>query len=416
MAGEATPLKITVIGINYAPEPTGVAPYTAGLSRGLIDRGHRVKVLTGYPHYPWWQVPDDYTGFTARESLDGVPVTRLRHYVPRRPSTLPRAVMEVSFGLRSVLARWGRPDVVLLVSPALISARMALWRARASRIPTVTWVQDIYTLGLVQTGGDKRHQRLVKGVEKSLLQGSARVVVIHDRFRACLEDELDITAPVDVVRNWSHVEAPPTTGLEQVRELHGWRPGEVVVLHAGNMGAKQGLENVVAASRVAADHGSQVRFVLLGDGNQRARLERLDPNAHLQFIDPLPDGLFEKTLAAADALLVNELPGLTEMSVPSKLTTYYATGLPVLGAVNTHSVTASELELAGAGVLVDPSDPAALVDAAERLAAAPELAASLGEAGRRFREQHLSEAAGIAGVERALLGVTASDLELDQRA
>ncbi len=153
MAGEATPLKVTIIGINYTPEPTGIAPYTTGLARGLVERGHGVKVLTGYPHYPWWEVPDEYTGFTTSEVLDGVSVTRLRHYVPRRPSTLRRAVMELTFGLRSAFARWGRPDVLLLVSPALISARIALWRARASKIPTVTWVQDIYTLGLVQTGG-----------------------------------------------------------------------------------------------------------------------------------------------------------------------------------------------------------------------------------------------------------------------
>ncbi len=184
--------------------------------------------------------------------------------------------------------------------------------------------------------------------------------------------------------------------------MHGWLPGEIVVLHAGNMGAKQGLDNVVASSRVAADRGSLVRFVLLGDGNQRERLERLDPNPRLQFIDPLPDGIFERTLAAADALLVNELPGLTEMSVPSKLTTYYATGLPVLAAVNAGSVTSSEVELAEAGITVDPSDPAALVDAAELLAASPALATSLGEAGRRFRERHLSRAAGIAGLEAAL--------------
>ena len=43
-------MKIALIGINYAPETTGIAPYTAGLARGLAARGHDVEVMAGQPH------------------------------------------------------------------------------------------------------------------------------------------------------------------------------------------------------------------------------------------------------------------------------------------------------------------------------------------------------------------------------
>ncbi len=50
---------------------------------------------------------------------------------------------------------------------------------------------------------------------------------------------------------------------------------ELVVLHAGNMGLKQGLEQVVDAAALAGRRGSAIRFVLVGDGNQRERIAAL---------------------------------------------------------------------------------------------------------------------------------------------
>jgi hypothetical protein len=46
-----------------------------------------------------------------------------------------------------------------------------------------------------------------------------------------------------------------------------------VCLDAGNSGFKQALDNVVEAARSLAS--MPVLFVLMGDGNQRAELERL---------------------------------------------------------------------------------------------------------------------------------------------
>ncbi|ROR90511.1 glycosyltransferase [Nocardioides aurantiacus] len=394
--------RILFVGINYAPEPTGIAPYTAGMASGLARRGHDVRVVTGYPHYPWWEVPEGYAGRRMREQVDGVPVERRRHHLPGDHGTLRRAAMEVDFGVRSTFTRWGRPDVVVAVSPAMIAARMTVARARAARIPVVTWVQDIYTLGLVETGGSARQQGVVRAVERGLLQASTRAVVIHDRFRSRLVQDLAVTTPIDVVRNWSHVEGADDPDRRATRASLGWADDDVVVLHAGNMGAKQGLENVVDASRLASDRRSRVRFVLLGGGNQAESLRRRDPNDRLQIVDPLPDGEFERALGAADVLLVNELPGLTEMSVPSKLTTYYATGLPVLAAVGPASTTALEVGLSGGGVVVPAGDPAALLGAAESLGSDPGRAAALGAAGGEFRRRHLTEAAALDAFEQTL--------------
>ena len=76
-------MKITIVGINYFPEVTGIAPYTTGMAEGLAAYGHEVNVVTGLPHYPEWRIYDGYRSQRSyREAINGVTVDRLRHYVP----------------------------------------------------------------------------------------------------------------------------------------------------------------------------------------------------------------------------------------------------------------------------------------------------------------------------------------------
>lgn len=385
-------MKLTIIGLNYAPEPTGIAVYTSGLAEGLASRGVEVHAITGCPHYPQWKVYDGYEGAQQDSREMGVEVRRLRHYVPSRPRLVNRMIMELEFGVRSLCARWNEPDAIVLISPALFSTAIALIRARLQRRPTCVWVQDIYSLGVAESGtGNRLTARLLRVIESRVLRSAQSVVVIHERFRRYLVEELHLDPTrVDVVRNWSHLDLSVDKPRVQVRQSHGWQPEDIVVLHAGNMGAKQGLENVVEAARLASERKSRVRFILLGDGNQRQMLQSLDYDFHLQFVDPLPKNEFMATLLAADILLVNERPGLTEMSVPSKLTSYFSTGLPVIAATDAASVTAEELSSSGGGMRVDAAAPGALVAACERLVADQALAHRLGQAGLAFSSELLS--------------------------
>lgn len=397
-------LDVLVIGLHYLPEPSGNAPYTAGLAQGLKRTGHEVRVITAYPHYPWWQIRPGYEGHEMHEIVGDVPVHRLRPWVPRRQGLLQRVAMETLFGLRAARAPWGKPARVVLVSPALFSTAVVAVVARLRRVPVTIWVQDIYSLGVRETGHARPLAYLIERLERTVLGLADSVVVIHDRFARVLVDRLGLPAErVHVVRNWSHVAQPEGLDRAAARARLGWGENEVVVLHAGNMGAKQGLENVVDAAAVASDRGSPVRFVLLGDGNRRTSLEaRAVKGARLAFVDPLPDAEYLDAMNAADVLLVNERPGLSEMSVPSKLTSYLSTGLPVVAATDRDSITAEEVACAAAGLRVDPTDPVALVLACERLGQDPELSRTLGVSGRKFRKAHLSEQAAVSAFEKVL--------------
>lgn len=389
-----------MLGLNYPPEPTGISPYTGAMARGISARGDVTRVLTAHPHYPRWKISDGYGQWTRNETDRGIQLTRLLHYVPKRPSGLRRALSEMTFGARLAGAQWGRPDVIVAVSPALISTAMARARSLITHraTPFVVWVQDLYNLGLSETGqADGAIVKAMSVIEGWVLRKANRVVVIHERFAQRVHDDFGVPLErIDVIRNWTHL--PPTEPVdrESARQRFGWDANETIVLHAGNMGIKQGLDNVVDAAQLAADVESPVRFVFLGGGSERARLiERASGNDRAIFMDSLPDDEFAAALQAADVLLVNEKPGVAEMAVPSKLTSYFSAGRPVLAATDEAGITAEELHRAAAGVVVPAGDPQALLDAALALRANPDAAKQYGENGRHFRATVLDESTAI---------------------
>ncbi|OIQ87468.1 D-inositol-3-phosphate glycosyltransferase [mine drainage metagenome] len=391
-------LRISIVCLSYAPEATGNAPYTTSLAEGLQAAGHDVRVITAHPHYPEWRIREGYGQWRRREYLNRVEVLRLRHWVPRRPTPARRALAELSFGLRAALTGWGRPEAVLLVSPALLASAVAMLHARAIRAPVGIWIQDLYGAGAFETGtGGAGVARTLASIESRLFRSADGVVAIHDRFRDYLGGQLGVPADrVEVVQNWSHLEVPLQIDRAATRKSLGWGEHDIVVLHAGNQGLKQGLENVVAAARVADRAESNVRFVLLGDGNQRRKLEAAARGLkRIVFMDPLPGTEFQSAMASADVLLVSERSGVAEMSVPSKLTSYFSTGVPVIAVTDAGSATDGEISRSGGGVRVDTEDPAALVALAERLGDDQIWANELGRAGLTYRDRSLSQRAAI---------------------
>ncbi|WP_166903229.1 WcaI family glycosyltransferase [Mycobacterium sp. DL440] len=401
-------MRVTIIGINYTPEVTGIAPYTTGIAEGLAERGHDVTVITGLPHYPQWRVTEQYRGVRrCTEVVRGVTVHRVGHYVPGEHSALGRIRMEASFGSAAAAHKWDDPDVVITVSPALLSAAQAVARARLSKTPVGIIVQDVYSKGVVETGavGGRRSAAAAARLESTVLRLATGVAVIHPRFADSLAEIGVNSDDLTVIRNWTHIDgAAPVSGSSAVREKYGWQPNETIVMHTGNMGVKQGLENVVEAGKLVGgpdDDGRDIRFVLIGDGNQRRMLDNAARDAPaVQLIDPLPDDEFRAALAAADILLVNERPGVGEMAVPSKLTSYFVAAKPILAATDRTSGSAEELRASGAGLVIPPGDPTALVESVRQLAADEQSRQRFGSCGARYARERLDGANAVAEYEK----------------
>ncbi|GAA1701565.1 glycosyltransferase family 4 protein [Microcella alkalica] len=402
-------MRLLILASNFWPEATGTAPYTTGLAAGLRARGHGVEVLTTHPHYPAWRVQPGYGQWTRRELITGVRVTRQRHYVPRDPSHVRRAISEISLGLRQNFGAWRAHDITLTVSPALLTSALARLRTLLMRDqrPFVIWVQDLYSAGMAETGrGSGAGARLVGSVERWVLRRSDVVVVIHDRFARRIIENMGVDAErVRVVRNWSHIQddEDETVDVLHTRARLGWSPDETIVLHAGNMGVKQGLHLALDAARLAEAQSPEVRFVFLGNGSQRrALMEQSSGLTSVSFLETLPEAEFTAALRAADVLLVHELPGVSEMSVPSKLTSYFHAGRPVVAATDPDGITADEIRAAEGGEIVESGDAQGLLRAIVRVGTDKRYGDALGERGQSFRRKVLGEANAIDTFEKIL--------------
>lgn len=364
--------RLTIFSNFYAPEYTGIAPYTTEVAEHMAEQGWAVKVVTGMPHYPQWRVQEPYRRrFRARETRRGVDVRRVRQYVPAQQSAPGRALYEASFFGHALSHAAVRPgDCVVGVVPGIGGGGAAAVAARLHRVPLGLIVQDLVGQAASQSGmpGGGLAAKPATAIETRMLRQADGVAIIAEPFRAHLERAGVSPERIVHLPNWTHV-ASPANGAVDVRRSLGWGDTEQVVLHAGNMGFKQDLSSVVEAARVASRQGLPVRFVLMGDGNDRRRLEGLAADvASLQFLDPSPTETFMDVLAAADVLLVNERATVVDMSLPSKITSYFRAGRPVVAAVAPGGATESELRRSDAAVIVPAGDPARLVAAVRSLA------------------------------------------------
>ena len=220
-------MRVSIIGINYWPEATGNAPYTTGLAEGLTGMGWDVHVVTAYPHYPAWKISRGYKGARLAETISGVSVKRNRHYVPAQPTGTKRLMMELSFGIKTILANWGKPEVIILVSPALFSVAMAQIKSYLSRprIPVIVWVHDIYTRGVQETGvTGSSGTKIVKRIEAAVFRRADTVVVIHDRFRRYLIESLGVESSKIEARRFLLNRSPPAWPSSSRPRLGSWLP------------------------------------------------------------------------------------------------------------------------------------------------------------------------------------------------
>lgn len=400
-------VDVTVLSVHYPPEATGNAPYAGALAGALAARNHRVDAYVAHPHYPEWRVRPGYGQWRRTETIDGVTVHRMRHFIPRPPRGVRRLLAELSFGVQLLLTRVRRDSVVVALSPALFATALAVLRIRLTprRPPLVVWVQDIYTLGMLETAeGGRLSTAVTRCVERYVLRSADAVVAIHPRFANYLTDRMGIDPrKVHIIRNWTHLPPAPMRGKAAARTRLGWPVAGLLAVHTGNMGAKQGLANIVEAARLADAERAPITFVLVGEGGERARLEELAAGIdRIRFVDLLDDEAYRCALAAADCLLVNELPGVAGMAVPSKLTSYFAAARPVLAATEPDGITAEEIRRARAGAVVPPDDPRALLAGALRLASDDVDAARCGDAASRYCTEHLTADVAIAGFERLI--------------
>jgi glycosyltransferase involved in cell wall biosynthesis len=274
--------------------------------------------------------------------------------------------------------------------------------------PYALLVHDLMGRAAEQSGvaGGGRVAAAVRPIELGAARRAQAIGIIADGFRGYFTEAGIPDERITRLRTWT-LGSDARRERTEARERLGWPADDFVVLHGGNMGHKQGLENLLEGA--AALRGERaVRVVLAGDGNDRANLERRAAEldlTNLEFLGPQPWGEYEAMLEAADVLVVNQRASVGDMSLPSKLTSYFAAGRPTIAAVAADSETAQEVERSGGGILVTPEDPSAFAAAVRALREDPDRQAALGRSAKRYAAERLDADAVLPEYEAFLAAV-----------
>ena len=389
-------MRVHIIGINYWPEVTGIAVFSTGRAEHLASVGHDVTMCAAVPYYPQWRVPAEYHGlrFTV-ERRAAVTILRCPLYVPSAVNPIRRVLHEASFiasaFLRSLFSP--RPDILFVVSPPLGLAIAAVILGWMWRVPYVFHVADLQPdtaldLGMVRPG---RFARLLYAVERLGYRRAAIVSTLTEPMRARIIGKGIPAAKVMLFADWADPQLFALDGGQSggIRQALGLGD-RFLVLHAGNMGVKQGLDVVLDAAQHTRSNPGIV-YLLVGDGAMRPHLERgaralgLD---HVRIVPLLEQERFLRVLAAADVCLVTQQRAVADVVFPSKVLTLLAAGKAVIASVTGGSAVANVIAGAAAGMVVPPEDGDTLVTAIEALRRDTSLRAGMGAAGRAYASRH----------------------------
>jgi glycosyltransferase involved in cell wall biosynthesis len=400
--GDLRGRRIVMVTHDYAPDLMGIAPYSTETAEWLAAQGAEVDVLTMPPHYPDWKVPAGFGRGYVTEERNGVTVRRLPTYVPGNPSLLRRLAFEGSWTAAATPLRMTRAlrdaDVVIGVNPGIFAARFARSIAGRRR-PLIQIVQDLVGQAALQSGmaGASRAAGALARMEARSLNAAYAVTVPGHGFIEPLR-ALGVDAErIHVVANWSRV--PTNDEAEPARDGR-----QFVVMHAGNMGLKQGLDELAPIVADLETSMPDVQFEFVGGGSQAGALsEAIAERSNARLRPHVPEDELAATLQSADALLVHERSTVKDMSLPSKLTTYFAMGRPVIAVTRSDGTTAAEVRRADAGLIVEPGDSAGFRAAVELLRNDADLVKRLSHNGREYSRQHLDREVSLSAITQLVV-------------
>ena len=402
-------MKLLIYGINYAPELTGIGKYTGEMATHFAAQGDEVEVITAPPYYPHWKVKDGYANAYRTELVDGVRVLRTPLYVPEEVTGVRRILHEASFVLSS-LRYWipryfRRYDAIISVSPPFHLGFPALLHQWIHGTPVVNHIQDLQVdaardLGIIKQEG---LLRILERAERWLLHKVGRVSTISDGMQKKIIGKGLNPDDLIMFPNWVDDQLVyPVARKDSAREEWGFGDNDRLVLYAGNLGEKQGLENILHLANRMRDVPN-LTFLIIGEGGAKSRLmaeaERMELS-NIQFKPLQPLDRLAASLAAADVHLVLQKKAAADLVMPSKLTNILAVGGHALITAEKGTTLFDVVSAHRLGTLVAPEDVAALEQGLREILAGERQGDAIGA--RQFAAEQLDKRNILSGFRQIL--------------
>ncbi|MGC4060202.1 MAG: glycosyltransferase family 1 protein [Aquabacterium sp.] len=333
-------MHITYITETYPPEVNGVSLSAARAVSFLRDRGHTVDIVRP-------RQPHEGPLNTAMEwRTAGVPL-------PMYP--------DVRFGLASVSTlrqrlQWQQPDVVHIATPGPL-AWAAARAAHNLGLPISTdfrtnfhLYSNYYGLGLLSP----LILRALRGFHNMGQRTHVPTAALHAQLaRQGFKNLTVVGRGVDT--NRFH----PARHSPALRDQFAGTNGPLL-LHVGRLAQEKNVQLALRAFQTLRTEMPEARMIVVGDGPQRAQLERRHPDVH--FVGMQHGETLARYYASADLFLFPSLSDTFGNVVPEAL----ASGLPVLAF--DMGAAAELVRDSGAGLVVSPDKPQDFIAAACSLA------------------------------------------------
>lgn len=360
-------MKVLILSHIFWPE--GADFKNMALATELVERGHEVTALTGFPNYPIGRVYDGYKlSWRQWERVKGVDILRVPLYPDHSSSGMKRLLNYGSFSLSTStigLALAGKADAVFVYSPPMTLGLTAGLFRFLHGAPILLDVVDLWPDAILGSGMVSSNFLIECGgwIAKSAYRLADKITVLTEGYASRLESAGVPKDKISVMPPWADgAQYFKADRNEEFGERHSLE-GKFCIIHAGNIGPFQDLENVLSAAERLRDQTS-FRLIFVGGGRDLEMMKKEKERRRLDnviFTGARPVEEMSGIFAWADAMLVSLRPDpYLAINLPSKAPAYMAAGKPIIACAQGETarlVTEHEL-----GMSCEPRDPQMLAE------------------------------------------------------
>ena len=312
----------------------------------MQKKGHEVTVLTGIPNYPKGEFFNGYGYFKRRrETVNGVKVIRT-FLIPRGNSTaIPLMVNYFTwfifasfYAVYLALSKKFDKIIVQQLSPVMMGLPAVVVK-KIQKIPVYFWVLDLWPESLESAGGIKNKKILgfFESMVKFLYRNSDKILISSKGFKQSMLKKGNFEDKIIYFPNWA--EKSINESKQNVEINLPKFPSGFNILFAGNVGVAQDLVNAIKAMEIVLKQNKKINFLILGDGRDRKRLEKLvlekNIEKNIHFFGKYPIETMSYFFSKADCMFVSlKNEPIFSLSLPAKVQAYMSVGKPIISMMN----------------------------------------------------------------------------------
>jgi glycosyltransferase involved in cell wall biosynthesis len=366
-------------------------------AQALIKRGHQVTMVCGQMDRDALNLPYDSNSGWSRGLVDGIDVIALPLKYSNHDGVGRRLITFFKYAVKSIkIALDFEYDLVFATSTPLTAALPGIFASWLKQKKFIFEVRDLWP-ELPRAMGMK-NPILLGGmwiIEGCAYRSSMACVGLSPGIVEGIKKRSPKNHPVVLIPNGCDLEIfkpQPKTPIK----INGIAPGDFVAGFTGAHGKANGLDAIIEASReIKKRKITHIKFLLIGDGSEKARLQKIAAQEQLDciiFHPPISKVALAQITAQLDCglMFLDNIPAFYYGTSPNKFFDYISAGIPVIN--NYPGWLAEIIEKNQCGAAITPENPAALVEKLIELASQPEQCQKMGQAGRILAENSFSRA------------------------